>query len=62
MSQTAMDAGHSAECALAQRPEYQGLHATCHRTKDVPLPHSTGLVLVSHCTCSCHRQNQGSGQ
>lgn len=44
----------SAECALAQRPEYQGLHGECRQTEDVHLPHSTGLLLVRRCTCSCH--------
>lgn len=49
----------SAECALAQQPEYKGLHHDCHRTKDVPLPHSRGLVLMPRCACPCHRQSQG---
>ena len=44
----------SAECALAQRPAYRALHADCRQTKDVPLPHSTGLLLVQRCQCPCH--------
>ncbi|NUP22908.1 MAG: hypothetical protein HOZ81_43995 [Streptomyces sp.] len=49
----------SAECALAQRPEYKGLHRACRQIKDVPLPHSIGLVLLPRCACTCHRQSQG---
>lgn len=44
----------SAECALAQRPEYEDLHGQCRRTRDIPLPHSNGLILVPRCTCACH--------
>ncbi|NUQ95389.1 MAG: hypothetical protein HOY79_02080 [Streptomyces sp.] len=52
----------SAECALALRPEYKGLHHECRQTKDVPLPHSTGLVLMPRCACPCHRQCHGGKQ
>ncbi|WP_173263389.1 hypothetical protein [Streptomyces pacificus] len=45
----------SAECALAQRPEYKDLHRQCRQTKDVPLPHSSGILLVRRCTCPHHR-------
>ncbi|MFI1370356.1 hypothetical protein [Streptomyces griseochromogenes] len=62
MSQTAMDAGRSAECAVARRPEYRGLHVDCLRTKDVPLPHSMGLVLMPRCTWPCHQQSRGGGR
>jgi hypothetical protein len=48
----------SAECALAQRPDYQGLHDDCRRTVNVPLPHHPGIVLVPRCTCGCHRYNR----
>ncbi|WP_329223213.1 DUF6415 family natural product biosynthesis protein [Streptomyces sp. NBC_01485] len=36
-------------CAL------EDMHAWCRQTKDVPLPHSTGILLVPRCRCSCHR-------
>ncbi|MGW1051098.1 hypothetical protein ACWDBD_05900 [Streptomyces sp. NPDC001118] len=62
MSQTAMDAGRSTECALARRPEYRGLHADCRRTEDVLLRHGMGLVLMPRCTCRCHQQSQGGGR
>ncbi|WP_173264757.1 hypothetical protein [Streptomyces pacificus] len=45
----------SAECALAQRPEYKDLHRQCRQTKDVSLPHSSGILLVRRCTCPHHR-------
>lgn len=45
----------SAECTLGQKPGYQDVHAMCRQTKDVPLPHSTGILLVHRCRCTCHR-------
>ncbi|WP_439943083.1 hypothetical protein [Streptomyces sp. BBFR115] len=45
----------SAECALAQQPGYKDLHRQCRQTKDIPLPHSSGLLLVHRCTCLHHR-------
>ncbi|MFI5801054.1 hypothetical protein [Streptomyces sp. NPDC051677] len=45
----------SVECTLARKPGYEDVHAWCRQTKDVPLPHSTGILLVRRCTCSCHR-------
>jgi hypothetical protein len=48
------DETKSAECTVAMRPGYQSLHGECRQTKDVPLPHSTGILLVKRCTCSCH--------
>jgi hypothetical protein len=45
----------SAECALAQRPGYADLHAQCRQTEDVPLPHSTGVLLAVRCGCICHK-------
>ncbi|MEH0576948.1 MULTISPECIES: hypothetical protein [Streptomyces] len=45
----------SAECTLARRPGYEDLHARCRQLKDVPLPHSTKVLLVHRCRCSCHR-------
>lgn len=50
----------SAECTLAQRPDYRGLHKDCRQTKDVPLPHSNGILLVRRCECTCHRQGGAS--
>ncbi|OKJ84109.1 hypothetical protein AMK31_18535 [Streptomyces sp. TSRI0107] len=44
----------SAECTLAKRPEYQGLHRECRRTDDIPLPHGRGILLQPRCGCSCH--------
>ena len=52
---TTADETMSAECALGQRPDYKGLHGECRQTKDIPLPHSNGLLLVRRCTCTCHR-------
>ncbi|MFI7019856.1 hypothetical protein [Streptomyces sp. NPDC050164] len=48
----------SAECTLAQRPEYKGLHGACRQTEDVPLPHASGILLQRRCGCSCHRRTQ----
>jgi hypothetical protein len=49
----------SAECTLGRQPGYKGVHALCRQTEDVPLPHSTGILLVRRCRCSCHRQTSG---
>ncbi|MER6274320.1 hypothetical protein ACFY0B_43675 [Streptomyces sp. NPDC001797] len=46
----------SAECALAARPGYSDLHAQCHQTRDIPLPHYAGILLAARCGCSCHRR------
>lgn len=48
----------SAECTLGRQPAYRNVHAQCRQTKDVPLPHSTGILLVRRCSCSCHRGAQ----
>ncbi|MEU5087523.1 hypothetical protein [Streptomyces sp. NPDC021356] len=48
----------SAECGVAQRPEYKGLHRDCRRTKGIPLPGGAGLMLIARCTCPCHPYNQ----
>jgi hypothetical protein len=48
----------SAECVLAARPDYAGLHVDCRQTKDVPLPGARGIMLVRRCTCSCHTYNR----
>lgn len=47
----------SAECALAAKPGYKGLHRTCGQTKDIPLPHSS-ILLLPRCTCRCHAYNR----
>jgi hypothetical protein len=44
----------SAECTLAQRPGYKGLHRDCRQTKDIPLPHASGILLQRRCGCTCH--------
>ena len=45
----------SAECTVAQRAGYEDLHGACRQLRDVPLPHSTSLLLVRRCDCGCHR-------
>ncbi|MEV0477155.1 hypothetical protein [Streptomyces prunicolor] len=50
----------SAECAVAALDGYQELHHDCRQTKDIPLPHGGGLVLVRRCTCPCHTQIAGA--
>lgn len=50
----------SAECALAQRPEYESLHGDCRQTKDIPLPHARGVLLVRRCGCGCHGRSGAS--
>ncbi|MGM9380531.1 hypothetical protein [Streptomyces antibioticus] len=44
----------SPECAVALRPGYEDLHRRCRQFKDIPLPHSTGILLVQRCRCACH--------
>lgn len=55
---TADDVTLSAECALGQRPGYTEVHQECRQTKDVPLPHARGILLVRRCACACHRGAQ----
>ncbi|MFJ4643456.1 hypothetical protein ACIP6Q_07925 [Streptomyces bobili] len=46
----------SPECTLARRPGYEDVHDACRRLRDIPLPHSVGLLpLVRRCGCTCHR-------
>lgn len=45
----------SPECALAQNPDYADLHKQCRQAKDIPLPHSNGILLQRRCECSHHR-------
>ena len=51
---TADDVTLSAECTVGQRPDYTDMHARCRQAKDVPLPHSNGILLIARCRCSCH--------
>ncbi|WP_155060142.1 hypothetical protein [Streptomyces blattellae] len=46
----------SAECALAQRPEFGTFHGGCRQTRDIPLPYSRGLLLMRRCPCACHAE------
>lgn len=45
----------SVECTLGRQAAYRDVHAQCRQTRDVPLPHSTRILLVARCTCTCHR-------
>lgn len=49
------DATLSAECTVAKLPDYTDMHGRCRQTKDIPLHHSTGILLQARCTCTCHR-------
>ncbi|OPG04733.1 hypothetical protein B1R27_24000 [Streptomyces sp. GKU 895] len=51
----------SAECTLAQRPEYRRLHQDCRQTTDIPLAGYAGVLLQRRCGCTCHREARGSG-
>ncbi|MFI5798603.1 hypothetical protein [Streptomyces sp. NPDC051677] len=46
----------SVECTLGRKAGYESVHGWCRQLKDVPLPHSTGVLLVRRCRCACHRQ------
>ncbi|MGW7129991.1 hypothetical protein ACWGIA_16815 [Streptomyces bobili] len=35
-------------CALARRPGYEDVHDACRRLRDIPLPHSGGLLPLVH--------------
>lgn len=48
----------SAECTVGNRPEYTDMHARCRQTNDIPLPHSTGILLQARCWCRCHQGEQ----
>lgn len=48
----------SAECTLGRQPGYETVHAMCRQTKDVPLPHATGILLVERCRCICHQETR----
>ncbi len=49
------------ECTLVLRPEYEGMHAKCRQIKDIPLPHSAGILLLARCRCrcTCHERAEG---
>lgn len=48
----------SAECTLAQRPEHKELHGDCRQTRNIPLPHASGILLQRRCGCACHSYNR----
>ncbi|MER6221381.1 hypothetical protein ACWCYL_40875 [Streptomyces sp. 900105755] len=54
-AQTGDTSTMSAECALAHQPGYWKLHQECRQTRDIPLPHGRGILLIPRCTCSHHR-------
>lgn len=58
MSAPVADDMLSAECTVGKRPEYEGMHARCRQTKDIPLPHSTGILLAARCRCACHKESR----
>jgi hypothetical protein len=60
VSTTTETAPLSAECTLGQRPGYRDVHRECRQTKDVPLPHAIGILLVRRCGCTCHRRGGAS--
>lgn len=49
----------SAECAVAHTRGYEDLHDQCRQTRDIPLPYSSGVVLMPRCRCLCHRHSKG---
>ncbi|WP_086831048.1 hypothetical protein [Streptomyces sp. NRRL B-24572] len=51
----------SPECRLAQVAGYEDMHRECRQTKDVPLPHGAGILVVRRCTCSHHSYNRRPG-
>jgi hypothetical protein len=57
-AQTEDSSTMSAECIVAQQPYYRGLHKDCRQTKDIPLPHGGGILLMPRCDCSCHQYSQ----
>lgn len=59
-SSTAQAPTLSAECTLAKHPDYPDMHGRCRQTEDVPLPHSTGILLWPRCRCTCHTQTAGA--
>lgn len=48
----------STECRLAAREGYESTHDLCRQTEDIPLPHSTGILLQTRCPCACHKAGQ----
>lgn len=54
-SSTAQAPTLSDECTLAKQPGYAVMHIKCRQTEDIPLPHSTGILLQARCRCTCHR-------
>lgn len=60
MTAQAADEWLSAECAVGNRSGYEHLHGACRQTKDIPLHHSTRILLQRRCRCSCHRRIAGA--
>ena len=52
----ATDETLSTECTVATLPDYTDMHDRCRQTKDIPLHHSTGILLQARCRCTCHRE------
>ena len=50
----------SAECTVGKQAGFEALHGKCRQTKDVPLPHGGGLLLMRRCPCACHTQTEGA--
>ena len=59
-SRTAEAPNLSAECTLAKRPDYTDMHDRCRQTKDIPLHHSTRILLQARCRCTCHTRTGGA--
>jgi hypothetical protein len=51
---TVDDESLSSECTVGEELGYEHLHDRCTRTQDIPLPYSTGILLVKRCRCLCH--------
>ncbi|MBP5939880.1 hypothetical protein F3K43_30850 [Streptomyces sp. LBUM 1476] len=44
----------SSSCAVARQFGPPSGHADCRLTKDIPLPHGGGIVLIPRCPCRIH--------
>ena len=44
----------SAECTVGNLPDYTDMHGRCRQTKDISLPHGTGVLYQARCRCTCH--------
>ena len=52
----------SAECTVAKQKGYGDLHRECRQTEDVPLPHSTRVLLAHRCGCACHARTRSGAR